>query len=40
MGNFREPTNADLKVDPRNVHDGYSDFARRVKVDLPSFDGR
>ena len=39
-GNPREPRHANLETDRRNVHEGYSDITRKVKVDVPSFDGK
>ena len=39
-GNHREPTHAKLETDCRSVHKGYSDIARKVKVDVPFFDGK
>ena len=40
QGNYREPRNTDLETDRRNVHKGYSDITRKVKVNMPSFDGK
>ena len=37
-GKYREPRNTNLETDRRNVHEGYSDITRKVKVDVPSFD--
>ena len=39
-GNWREPRHVDLETDRRSVHEGYSDITRKVKVDVPSFDGK
>ena len=39
-GNPREPRHADLETDCRSVHEGYSDITRKVKVDVPSFEGK
>ena len=39
-GNYREPRYADLETDRRSVHEGYSNITRKVKVDVPSFDGK
>jgi len=38
--NCRDPKNTDHETDHRNVHEGYSDITRKVKVDVPSFDGK
>ena len=40
MSNPKEPRHVDLKTDRRSVHEGYSDITRKVKVDVPSFDGK
>jgi len=39
-GNPRKPKHAGLESDRRSVHEGYSDITRKVKVDVPSFDGK
>ena len=38
--NYREPRDTKPETDRRNVHEGYSDITRKVKVDVPSFDGK
>jgi len=37
-GNPREPRHANLEIDRRSVHEGYSDITRKVKIDVPSID--
>ena len=39
-GNPREPSHPNLETDRRSVQEGYSDITRKVKVDVPSFDGK
>jgi len=38
--NYREPRDTKPETDRRNVHEGYSDITRNVKVDVPSLDGK
>ena len=38
--NPREPRHADLETERRSVHESYSNITRKVKVDVPSFDGK
>ena len=33
-------TNVNLETDRRSVHESYSYITRKVKIDVPSFDGR
>ena len=40
MGHYREPKTADHNNDCKNVHESYSDITRKVKVNVPSFDGK
>ena len=40
MGNQREPRHADLETNHRSVREGYFDITRKVKVDVPYFDGK
>ena len=37
---YREPKTTDHNVDRMNVHESYSDINQKVKVDVPSFDGK
>ena len=38
--NYKEPRNTDPETDHRNVHESYSDITQKVKVNVPSFDGK
>ena len=40
MGHYMKPKNTDHNTDCRNVHESYSDITWKVKVEVPSFDGK
>ena len=40
LTNYRELRNTDRENNYRNVHERYSDFTRKVKVNVPSFYGK
>ena len=38
--NYKEPRTTDRNADWMNVHESYSDITRKLKVDVPFFDGQ
>ena len=37
---YKEPRYVEPEADCRTMHEGYSDITRKVKVDVPTYDGR